>query len=191
LTAFELVRTLPRVDTRAFVSLLEEEVADRLAIQPGGYARGRASAWLAWEPGFTDPPRAIERPRGELWERLSQLVPGIDAAECWLNGQFSSSGIHPHRDASYADNSAWVLNLGPTVFRIWIPRDIRPDAVLLKKRVNAKFIEYEARLAGGELLTFNCKLLHGSRTCAAERWGIGMWRFKCAWKREAMFHRVI
>ena len=167
--------------------LLEREIRPRLEKRPRGYARGRQYAWLAWQPSFGEPKEAVERPRGELWEELASLVPGIETAECFRNGNESSLGIHPHRDSPYAAKIAFVLNLGSTRFRIWLPNEAPVDSALEAVKVHRTLTEYEAHLEGGELISFDCKRMHGSRSEAEERWAIGMWKFDPRWKQSALF----
>jgi hypothetical protein len=172
-------------ETSEYVELLEVEVAPRLETQEEGYARNRQFAWLAWKPTFVGSPEAVAQPEGQLWERLQGLVPGIQLAECWRNGEGSSPGINPHRDAPYAANTAYVLNLGRTLFRIWLPNGASTPVGLRPKKVNARLTEFEIDLQGGELLAFDCKRLHGSRSDAEKRWGIGMWSWKPEWRQAA------
>lgn len=174
---------------RDFVALLEQHVGPRLRRQRNGYAAGRRFAWLAWEPAFVEPALACERPRGRVWEALQSLTPGIETAECWFNGDGSSPGIRPHRDAPYAHREAYLLNLGPTTFRIWLPDRHAPDVPCRSRvvKVNRRFTEHEIELRGGELIAFDCKTLHASSTRASRRWGVGMWRFQPEWKARARF----
>jgi hypothetical protein len=183
------VRRLRAEETDALLRLLGAEVAPRLAVQDKGYARGRQSAWLAWEPSF-DAGRAWRRPTGSLWTRLCDLVPGCELAECFRNGAGSSPGIKPHRDAPYAERTAWLVNLGPTTFRIWLPHGSHPapGVAHVASPPGRRFTEHRIPLAGGEVLRFDCKLLHGSATTAEERWAVGLWTFKPAWRAAATFH---
>lgn len=183
-----LLRRLEPDERAVILALLEREVAPRLDIQERGYAAGRRFAWLAFRPSFAATQPLLEpMPRGELWRQLERLVPGIETAECFRNGVGSSPGIRPHRDAAYASRQAWLLNLGETTFRIWLPHDVAPAAALNAARGNAgtKYTEWTVPLVGGELLTFDCKTLHGSHSAAPERWAIGMWRFQDAWRPHA------
>ena len=185
--SFDLLRRLEGDEQAWFIDCLEREVAPRLVTAPKGYARGRRSAWLAWEPPLGDKFEVKEQPKGELWRRLKELLPDAETAECWRNGRESSRGIHPHMDSSYAAPLAYLLNLGETRFRLWLPREEVPHALLARKKVNAKLIEYQASLEGGELIAFNCKRYHGSQSDADSRWGIGLWSFKREWRDRARF----
>jgi len=183
---FEIQEHLDKHAQGRLVDLCRKEVGPRLEVQEKGYARGRASAWLNLKPTFTDPPKIESQPRGALWKQLQSHVPAAETAEIWRNGTGSSPGIHPHRDASYAARTAWLLNLGSTHFRIWIPNDAPSPDGMERVKVNAKFTEWSIALEGGELICFDCKLLHGSRTSVPERWGIGLWTFATAWKERAL-----
>lgn len=182
---FNIIERLSKEDVRRYIDLLEDEVAPRLARSKKGYARGRLYAWLNWRPAL-DGESADPQPTGDLWSALTILVPGIETAECWLNGRDSSAGIHPHRDASYAERVAYILNLGPTRFRIWLPRSEPAHCALACVKRNAKFDEYVAELKGGELIRFDCKMLHGSTSDADTRWGVGMWTISPAWKAKCI-----
>lgn len=184
---FEILKELSRGDVRQLVGLLDREVEPRLVRQERGYASGRRYAWLGWEPSFQEPPSALARPRGRLWSALQEWVPEIEAAECWCNGEGSSPGIRPHRDAPYADPVAYILNLGRTRFRIWLPTDCVPHPGLARIAAHTRFSEYAMELTGGELIRFDCKVLHASATEEVRRWGIGMWKFKASWKERAEF----
>ena len=178
---FDIVQNLSADEIRRYVTLLEQEVAPRLQKSESGYARGRLHAWLNCRPSL-DREVSVPQPTGNIWSALTELVPGIETAECWLNGRDSSKGIHPHRDATYADRMAYILNLGSTRFRIWLPRSEPAHADLVCVQRNAKYDEYIAELTGGELIRFDCKMLHGSTSSAQSRWGIGMWTVSTKWK---------
>ena len=182
-TSFALIAHLDAAAQAHLLDLLRTEAEPRLKVQPRGHARGRRSCWLAWEPAFGTTVERTPQPRGDLFERLAQLVPDAELAECWRNGEQSSAGITPHRDANYADVTAWLINLGPTRFRIWLPRDERPSEPLRLARRNRVHWEWQVELTGGEVLQFNCKRLHASRTLARERWAVGLWRFSDTWRR--------
>jgi hypothetical protein len=186
----ELTDRLSPDRSSAIQVLLEQEVQARLERQASGYARGRLFAWLAYQPSFVEPAEAREQPTGQLWQVLRRLVPGIECAECFRNGEGSSPGIRPHKDASYADSTAWLLDLGQTSFRIWLPKSAVPPGALDARMVKEGKVlaEWEIALRGGELLRFNCKLMHGSKSAAPARWAIGMWRFKPQWVSRARFH---
>lgn len=184
---FEIQQQLDAAAQQRVIDLCVHEVAPRLRRQETGYARGRTFAWLKRRPTYTDPPLAEAQPAGKLWEVLQTLVPDAEAAEVWRNGVGSSPGIHPHRDASYAASTAWILNLGATRFRLWVPNDAPPTVSMEQVKINPKFTEWAIDLEGGELICFDCKQLHGSQSSAAQRWGIGMWKFSTAWKERASF----
>ena len=184
---FQIAWRLDKACRDKLIGLLENEVGPRLTLQKTGYARGRRSTWLGYQPNFMGPPGAIPCPHGRVWDELQRLVPGFETAECWINGARanSSPGIVPHRDASYAAHQAWIVNLGSTTFRIWIDKRIAvaDDLVLIKR--HKKFNEYSVGLVGDEIIAFDCKNLHGSINAADSRWGIGLWKFKPQWARSA------
>ena len=80
-----------------------------------------------------------------------------------------STGIAWHRDASYADARAVLVNLGPCTFELDRARDSangRPaDPTSLE-------------LSGGEVLDFDCKHQHRVTNADPARWSVVLWRLK-------------
>lgn len=189
---FRIVRRLDRAQRELLIARLEAEVRPRLERRKGGYASGRQQAWIGWQPALGNPASAAARPRGALWDDLQAIVPGFETALCWLNGEQedSSLGIRPHRDAGYAAREAWIVNLAPCEFRIWIDKRLAAAAPLNPVTRNKTNIEYAVNLVGDEVIAFDCKDYHGSKTLAASRWGIGLWTFNPDWARKASLPRA-
>lgn len=185
-----LIQRLTPNEKAEILDLLESEVHPRLVREERrSYAEGRLQAWLAWQPEYGEVPRAERRPRGALWDVLKRYVSGFELAECYLNSTDrgrSSRGIRPHKDHTYAAPTAWLINLGPTRFRIWLPHAERPDGLrFVAVKENRTNVEFGVDLEGDEVIEFNSKMMHASRTEADARWGIGLWTFNPTWKMAA------
>lgn len=133
------------------------------------YAKGRMRCWLesegplsatrAWQPAYHD-----ER----LWSFIIKNV--------WPEAElgmvtYGPVGIKAHRDATYADWEARIVNLGEV--KGWQytpgystfgsgPQVKRPSITLLLKE--------------GEVIRFNCKNEHEVIGPAEDRWAINLWR---------------
>jgi len=68
-------------------------------------------------------------------------------------------GIKPHRDASYANREAYGINLGICNFTVG---------------------DRSYQLIGGEVYSFNCKILH-SADPSPHRYGMNLWTAKSIW----------
>ena len=121
-------------------------------------ALGRQQLWLRYEPDYQNGTYCdgIDDPR--LWNFLKRLVPTADLAQVFGGNR----GISFHRDAAYANSTAFLLSLGKSTFEI----EARSGKL------------YSIDLVGGELLTFDCKCRHRAINVDPQRIGIGLWSAK-------------
>ena len=126
-------------------------------------ARGRLHFWLNWEPIYHNKAYVPGLRDQRLEQYLSALWPEYRLAQVYLGNR----GIGWHRDASYASPDARILNLG---------------CVTLQAKEGDRLITL--KLQGGELIQFNCKVLHRAIDVDSHRIGIGLWSNKIPFPSE-------
>lgn len=169
------IRRALRIDpdtVRTVRDHLDSHVSPHLAPDVSSYARGRRRAWLQieaplgptqpWRPGLAS---------HRLWPWLVAIWQRIDPRTCPAVGIAiqGDTGIAWHRDASYAQVRAVLVNLEPCAFEIDRDRDSpngRPGDPL------------SLDLQGGEVLAFDCKHQHRVVDPDPSRWSIVLWRLK-------------
>lgn len=164
------MQIIHRFSSEKVASIIEHlnSTVDLLSPDVSNYARGRERYWLFQEPilssGRNGSP-VIYKP-AQVDDRLCvfirKLVPSVS---CALVAK--GTGISWHRDAAYADKTAWLLNLGSAKFQIAERRSSVPPA----------YFE-EHQLVGGEFITFDCKRPHRSIEVDDDRWVIVIWQAK-------------
>jgi hypothetical protein len=155
-----IIQQLTDKDTNWLINQLKNI---KSALQPdiSNYAKNRQRAWLN---GLGEPhlsyPIISESIQHEAIDRFIRDNLDINYDFCLAHYSGDKAiGIKPHRDASYANREAYGINLGNCNFTI-------SDKT------------YE--LTGGEIYTFNCKVVH-SADPSPHRWGLNLWTAKPIW----------
>jgi hypothetical protein len=120
-------------------------------------ARGRLNLWLQAEPNYSTRKYKPAHTDQRLWRFCQKIYPEASLAQVYFATH--NHGISWHRDASYAKPKAFILNLG--------------QVCLQTRTESGALIDLE--LTGGEIIQFNCKLLHRATPCNEDRIGIGIW----------------
>lgn len=179
----EIARQLPTHTAEKMTAWLERTIRPQLTPDVSRYARGRLRAWLQTEPTLTNPWRDLPGvPVGDkVMSALAERI-GWEFDYCLVtysgDGE-AGTGIHPHRDASYADYEAYGLHLtGECRFDYWMGRasyGYSPET----RNLNPLRDEPTHRLIlrPGDVVRFNCKNIHGA-TPGPARWNINFWRRK-------------
>ena len=169
------IRRALRIDpdtVRSVVDHLDRHVAPHLSPDVSNYARGRRRAWLQieaplgptqpWRPGLAS---------ARLWPWLVRVWRRVhpDGDPQLGLAVHGDTGIAWHRDASYAQPRAVVVNLGPCAFELDRARD----------GANGRpAVPVSLELSGGEVLDFDCKHRHRVLRADAARWSVVLWRLK-------------
>lgn len=156
----QIIQQLSEKDTNWLINQLESIKTD-LTSDISQYAKNRQRAWLN---GLGEPhlnyPKISPSILHPAIDRFIRENLGINYDFCLAHYSGDKAiGIKPHRDASYANREAFGINLGGCNFTV---RDKT----------------YE--LSGGEIYTFNCKILH-SADPSPHRWGLNLWTVKPIW----------
>jgi len=121
-------------------------------------ARGRLNLWLQAEPNYGTRKYQPAHRNQRLWSFCQRI--DSDAALAQVYFATGNHGIDWHRDASYARADAFIVNLG--------------QVCLQTRMSDGSLISLE--LMGGEIIAFNCKLMHQAIPRSDERIGIGIWK---------------
>ena len=148
--------------TNHIVSLLEKNALPYLQEDVSNYAKGRMRVWMPYEaPLSTDLKFKPGLLNGELWQFIVDLC-----AKHGFTAQLAlaskGGSIKPHRDATYAANWSFGINLGECDWQIASIRD------------SAK-LDYSMHLTGGEVFKFNSKHTHAVVNAKPDRWAINVW----------------
>jgi alkylated DNA repair dioxygenase AlkB len=121
-------------------------------------ARNRANFWLKAEPVYSTKTyvKAVEDDR--LWTFIRRHCPEANLAQVFGG----NVAIDWHRDAAFAESQAWLFSLGKSTFQT----KTRDGEI--------KSLDLES----GDLVKFDCKLLHRANNVQADRIGIGIWQAK-------------
>jgi hypothetical protein len=179
----EIATRLPATTVEKMAAWLGRTIRPQLTPDVSRYARGRLRAWLQTEPTLTKPWRDLpgipvgDKVMGALAERI-----GWEFDYClvtYSGDGDAGTGIHPHRDASYADYEAYGLHLtGECRFDYWMGR---PSYGFSPETRNLNPLQDEPThrliLQPGDVVRFNCKNIH-SATPGPARWNINFWRRK-------------
>ena len=123
-------------------------------------AKDRLNLWLQAEPDYRSRKYKKAHADERLWAFCQRLYPEAALAQVYF--ATGNIGIDWHRDASFAERKAVIVNLG---------------SVLLETEINSdKRISLE--LTGGEVIEFNCKLPHRAVPRSENRIGIAIWADK-------------
>lgn len=151
----EIIKILPREKAREIYSHIRQELIPHATPERTQAGQGRLQLWLEKEPIYSQPgtyKTGIHDPR--LWRLIQWIAPQADLAQVYGGNR----GIDWHRDAAYAAPTAWILNLGPCT--------LESD--------HGEIISLD--LTGGEIIRFNCKVLHRCTNPHPQRIGIGIWQ---------------
>lgn len=145
-----------------------DSLAEHLTPDVSRYARGRQRFWLEheaplgrtrnWQPGVHS---------DRLWSWVQRSFPGVELGLA----AYGEVGIDPHRDASYADYTAYSVNLG--TIEGWYYDPMYPDMTYSDQRNASNPVIY--RLEPGDVVRFNCKNPHGVINPAPDRWSLNLW----------------
>ena len=120
-------------------------------------ARGRSQLWLQAEPDYRLKKYRKACNDARLWQFCKQIYP--EAALAQVYWAIGGHGIDWHRDASFANQKAYIINIGT----------VRLETELDGGR------QIGLDLSGGEVIEFNCKLPHRSIPISEDRIGIAIW----------------
>lgn len=156
----QIINQLDNNDINWLINQLENIKTD-LTNDISQYAKNRQRAWLN---GLGEPhlsyPKISESIQHQDIDKFIRNQLGINYDFCLAHYSGDRAiGIKPHRDASYANRQAYGINLGACNFTI------------ADKTYN---------LTGGEVYSFNCKVLH-SADPSPHRYGINLWTAKPIW----------
>ena len=157
---------------RDVVEHLDRHLAPHLAPDVSNYARGRRRAWLQVEaPLGPTQPWHTGLASARLWPWLVRVWRRVDPVTDPQVGLaiHGDTGIAWHRDASYAQARALLVNFGPCTFDIDRARDSGNGRPLEPVSLD---------LSGGEVLDFDCKHQHRVVDADPSRWSIVLWRLK-------------
>jgi hypothetical protein len=118
-------------------------------------AKNRNQFWLQFEPNYSSGTYKTGITDDRLWRFIKRICPSADLAQVFGGNK----AIDWHRDASYANSTAWLLALGRSTFEIELRSgELRSIA-----------------LTGGEPIEFDCKNRHRATDVDPGRIGIGIW----------------
>lgn len=123
-------------------------------------AKGRLNWWLNAEPNYTTKKYLVAHTDKRLDDLCRKLMPNFALAQVFYAD--NNIGINWHADAAYANQLAYLLNLGNSKF------EIKNTATNQSRSLD---------LTGGEVIKFNCKrpFLHRGLPQDSNRIGIGLW----------------
>ena len=147
-------------DTNWLINQLEC-IKTELTSDISNYAKNRQRAWLN---GLGEPhlsyPKISESIQHQAIDRFIRDNLDINYDFCLAHYSGDKAiGIKPHLDAGFANRQAYGINLGICKFTI---------------------ADKNYELTGGEVYTFNCKILH-SADPSPQRWGLNLWTAKAIW----------
>lgn len=130
------------------------------------YAKGRKELWIRRQCDLRKQATISEGFRDERLEALGdRVLPGFDIGVLLLYQP--GVKINLHRDHTVFDSTAVSINLGEATFLM---------AEMGKKGTELKPQYYP--LTDGDVIKFNCKILHGIEAVNTERWCIVFWYLK-------------
>ncbi len=120
-------------------------------------ARDRKNLWIEAEPDYAKGKYKPAHTDERLWRLCQNIYPSAALAQVYFAA--GGHGIGWHGDGAFAKSEAYILNLG---------------AVCLQTKLkNGELISLN--LTGGEVIKFDCKLLHRSIPRSEDRIGIAIW----------------
>lgn len=176
----EIVKTLD-VDTLSKLQAwLEGIIRPNLKLDVSNYAKGRKTLWLRYEPQLNSSQVHQGFPVSDgIWNRLQELIEWRFDYCLITNSGSESTGIAPHRDASYASYEAYGLNVnGECEFYYWESRKsfgYSKASITLDAKVDRP--THKLVLKPGDVVHFNSKNEH-SAIPSPNRWNVNFWRKK-------------
>ena len=147
-----------------------ESLAEHLTPDVSRYAQGRQRFWLEHEAplGPTRPwTPAVHSDR--LWSWVTRTFPDVQLGLA----AYGDVGIQPHRDASYANFTAYSVNLGE--IEGWFYDPVYPGMTWVPAAQQAPSSPRIYQLQPGDVVRFNCKNRHGVINPASDRWSLNLW----------------
>jgi hypothetical protein len=150
---------LGRMSTKTLNQLREHILVHLLPLataEQAKCARGRLNLWLQAEPNYSTRKYQPAHSDPRLWRFCQRIDAGAALAQIYF--ATGNHGISWHRDASYAKPDAFIVNSGQVCLETKMP--------------DGRLTSLE--LTGGEIIAFNCKLMHRAIPRSDDRIGIGV-----------------
>ena len=155
-----IVKKLLPMRQQALIAYINENLRPLATAERAKCARGRLNLWLQAEPDYRSQKYKAAHTDERLWNFCQRVYPEAALAQVYF--ATGNIGIDWHRDASFAKNKAFIVNLGPVLLETELDSD---------ERVSLE-------LTGGEVVEFDCKLPHRAIPRSEERIGFAIWADK-------------
>lgn len=183
-TMLEVIKTISPDNQKRLRNHLENFVKPHLRPDPSSYAKGRQSCWLEAEWLLNKKKFIKALPFDEkLFRYLTSQNIDFDLALV----TYGKVGINWHRDDSYANFTAYSINLSTRPYE-WGYQCQYPGYEWSKNR-NETAPQITYTLQPGSIVKFNCKNPHAALGNDPERWSINLWTVHPKYKRQ--FEEVV